>query len=197
MPGIVVLGREFARWQTRRVREAKGLRVASFALVVGGALLAAGGTTIVWVTTGLESDLRGLLDLEFRGLDLAQGVAALIVSGVALTLFVTVRRRDSDTGILAVVLLLTGVALVALPAWVALRAEDRAVDEVARVVAESAGISVEEATTRVRTDPDLAVRTDTTGVWPSIAAGVLVTIGGVTTLLWIGRRPADPGEDRP
>ena len=56
---------------------------------------------------------------------------------------------------------------------------------------------MEEATERVRTEPDLAVRTDTTGVWPSIAAGVLVTIGGVTTLWWIGRRPADPDEDRP
>jgi hypothetical protein len=194
MPGIVVLGRELARWQTRRVGETKGLWVASVALVVGGALLAAGSTTIVWVTTGLVSDLRGLLDLEFRGLDLAQGVAALIVSGLALALFVIVRRGRGDTRILAVVLLLSGVALVALPAWVALRAEDRAVEEVAQVVALSAGISEEEATERVRTEPDLAVRTNTTGVWPSIAAGVLVTIGGVTTLSWIGRRSADPDD---
>jgi len=171
--------------------------VASVALIVGGALLAAGWTTAVWVRTGLRSDLRGILDLEFRGLDLAQGIAALIVSGLALALFVIVRRGRGDTRIPAVVLLLSGVALVALPAWVALRAEDRAVDEVAQVVAVSAGISVEEATERVRTEPDLAVRTDTTGVWPSIAAGALVTVGGVTTLWWIGRRPADPVEAGP
>ncbi len=145
----------------------------------------------------MSSDLRGILDLEFRGLDLVQGIAALIVSGLTLAIFVIVRRGRGDTRILAVVLLLSGVALVALPAWVALRAEDRAVEEVAQVVALSAGISVEEATERVRTEPDLAVRTDTTGVWPSIAAGVLVTIGGVTTLSWIGRRPADPDEDGP
>jgi hypothetical protein len=178
------------------VRETKGLRVASFALVVGGALLAAAFTTTVWVTTGLGSDLQGVLDLEFRGLDLAQGVAALIVSGLALALFVAVRRLRGDTRIPAVVLLLSGVALVALPAWVALRAEDRAVDEVARVVALSAGIPMEEATARVRTDPDLAVRTDTSGVWPSIAAGVLVTLGAVT-VVWIGRRPSGPDEDGP
>jgi hypothetical protein len=193
---IVVLGHQLARWQTRRVREARGLRVASVVLVVGGALLAAGWTTAVWVRTGLESDLRGVLDLEFRGLDLAQGVAALIVSGLALALFVALRRLRSDTRILAIVLLLSGVALVALPAWVALRAEDRAVDEVAQVVAASAGISIDEANARVRTDPDLAVRTDTSGVWPSIAAGVLVTLGAVT-VVWIGRRPADPAEDGP
>jgi tryptophan-associated transmembrane protein len=197
MSGIVVLGRELARWQTRRVREARGLWGASVALIVVGALLAAGWTTAVWVRTGLSSDLRGILDLEFRGLDLAQGVAALIVSGLALALFVIVRRGRGDTRVVAVVLLLSGVALVALPAWVALRAEDRAVEEVAQVVALSAGISVEEATERVRTEPDLAVRTNTTGVWPSIAAGVLVTIGGVTTLSWIGRRPADPDEGGP
>jgi hypothetical protein len=48
----------------------------------------------------------------------------------------------------------------------------------------------------VRTDPDLAVRTDTSGVWPSIAAGVLVTLGAVT-VVWIGRRPSGPDEDGP
>ena len=165
-------------------------------LIVGGGLLAAGWTTAVWVRTGLESDLQGVLDLEFRGLDLAQGVAALIVSGLALALFVAMRRLRSDTRFLAVVLLVSGVALVALPAWVALRAEDRAVDEVARVVALSAGIPMEEATTRVRTDPDLAVRTDTSGVWPSIAAGVLVARGAVT-VVWTGRRPVGPDEDGP
>jgi phage-related minor tail protein len=98
-----------------------------------------------------------------------------------------VRRRKGDPGIRAIVLLLAGIALVALPAWVALRAEDRAVDEIAHVGARSAGITIEEAATRVRTDPDLAVRTDSSGTWVSIAAGVLVTLGGVTTLLISGR----------
>jgi len=173
------------------VRDAKGLRAASFALTVGGALLAAGWTTITWTTTGLRRDLRGLLDLEFRGLDLAEGIAALVVSGLTLALFLDVRRRRGNPGIRGIGLLLTGVMLVALPSWVAFRAEDRAVDEVAQVVAQSAGITKEQAAARVRTDPDLAVRTETNGVWPSIAAGVLVTMGGVTTLLWIRRRPPD------
>ena len=63
------------------------------------------------------------------------------------------------------------------------------------MVARSARITDEEAAARVRTDPDLAVRTDTRGVWPSIAAGVLVTVGGVTTLRWISRRPPDLEEE--
>ena len=109
------------------------------------------------------------------------------MSGLTLALFVVVRRRRGDPRFLAIVLLVSGVALVALPAWVAFRAEDRAVDEVAQVVARSAGISMEEATARVRTDPDLAVRTDTSGVWPSIAAGVARD----------ARRRGDAGVDRP
>ncbi len=174
-------------------RTPKALRVASFASTVGGALLAAGWTTITWTSSGLRRDLRGLLDLEFRGLDLPEGIAALVVSGLTLALFLDVRRRRDNPGVRAVVLLATGLALVALPAWVAFRAEDRAVDEVAQVVARSAGITIEEAVERVQTDPDLAVRTDSSGVWPSIAAGVLVTLGGVMTLLSIGRRPRDLG----
>jgi hypothetical protein len=169
--------------------------VASFALIVGGALLAAVWTTITWTSSGLRRDLRGLLDLEFRGLDLPEGVASLVVAGLALAVFFDVRRRRGNRDIRAIVLLVTGLALIALPAWVAFRAEDRAVDEVANVVARSAGITMEEASERVRTDPDLAVRTDTSGVWPSIAAGVLVTLGGVTTLVWTSRRPPDLGGD--
>jgi hypothetical protein len=167
--------------------------VASFALIVGGALLAAVWTTVTWTSSGLRRDLRGLLDLEFRGLDLPEGVATLVVAGLALAVFFDMRRRRGNPGIRAIVLLVTGLALVALPAWVAFRAEDRAVDEVANVVAQSAGITMEEARERVRTDPDLAVRTDTSGVWPSIAAGILVTLGGVTTLVWVSGRPQDLG----
>ena len=175
------------------MEDPKALRAASFALTVVGALLAAAWTTTTWTSSGLRRDLRGLLDLEFRGLDLPEGIAALVVSGLTLALCLDVRRRRGNLGIPAIVLLATGLALVALPAWVAMRAEDRAVDEVAQVIARSAGISIEEAASRVRTDPDLAVRTDSSGVWPSIAAGDVVTLGGVTTLLWIDQRPQDRG----
>jgi Tryptophan-associated transmembrane protein (Trp_oprn_chp) len=178
------------------VRDTRSLRTTSFALTVGGALFAAGLTTVTWTSSGLRRDLRGLLDLEFRGLDLPEGIVALVVSGLALALVFDVRRRRGNAGIRAIVILLTGLALVALPAWVAFGAEDRAVDEVADVVARSAGITTEEARERVRSDPDLAVRTDSRGVWPSIAAGVLVTLGGVT-LLWIGRRPPDLEAEAP
>jgi hypothetical protein len=196
---IVILGRGLARWETRRVEDERGLRTASFALTAAGALLAAGGTTVTWTSTGLRQDLQGLLDLDYRGLDLAEGIAALVVSGMVLALLADVRRHNGRRGIRASGSLLAGVILVALPTWVAIRAEDRAVDEVAVVVARSAGITMEEAAARVRTDPDLAVRTDSSGVWLSIAGGVLVTLGGLTALVWSSRRrrPPDLEGDEP
>ena len=173
------------------MEDAPGTRTASFALTAVGALLAGAGTTLTWTSTGLRRDLRGVLDLEYRGLDLAEGIAALVISVVVLALLAFVRRRRDRSRLPTIGLLLAGLLLVALPAWAALRADARAVDEVADVVARSAGITMEEATQRVRTDPDLSVRTDSTGVWPSIAGGVLVTLGGMTGLLWAGREPAE------
>jgi hypothetical protein len=174
------------------MRDGRALRAAGVAWIVGGALFAAVWTTTTWTRTGLRKDQRGILDLEFRGLDLTEGVATLVVAGLALVVFLDMRRRGGDPGIRAIALLVAGFALVALPAWVAFRAEDRAVDEVAQVVACSAGITVEEAADRVRSDPDLAVRSDTSAVWPSIAAGVLVTVGAVTIVV-TRRRPPEPG----
>jgi hypothetical protein len=179
------------------VEEATGTRTASFALTAVGVLLAGIGTTLTWTSTGLRRDLRGALDLEYRGLDLAEGIAALVISVAVLALLAYVRRHRDGSRLPAIELVVAGLLLVALPAWAALRADARAVDEIADVVARSAGITMEEATQRVRTDPDLSVRTDSTGVWPSIAGGVLVTLGGLTWLLWTGRDRAEGRRDVP
>jgi len=56
------------------------------------------------------------------------------------------------------------------------------------VVADTGGLSNREATELVRTDPDLAVRADTSGAWLSIAGGALVLIGAAVNLAWARRR---------
>lgn len=163
------------------MRDERRLTVAGFSLTIAGAVLAVVATTTTWIATGLRRDLRGILDLEFRGLDIVEGIVALVVAAVALIGLVLLRRlRGSARVGIAVGLVACGVVLVALPAWVAARAEDRAVDEIARVVAESSGSSIEEAARRVRTDPDLAVRTEA-NVWLPIVSGALVVLGAGAT----------------
>lgn len=178
------------------MRDERWPTAAGFALTIAGAVLAAVATTTTWIATGLRRDLRGILDLEFRGLDLVEGIVALVVAAVALVGLVLVRRfRGSARVGTAVGVFACGIVLVALPVWVAVRAEDRAVDEIARVVAASSGSTIEEATERVRTDPDLAVRAEST-VWLPIVSGVLVVLGAgatVTSSVRTARQaPGDP-----
>lgn len=164
------------------MRNERWLTAAGFAPTIAGAVLAAVATTTTWIATGLRRDLRGILDLEFRGLDLVEGIVALVVAAVALIGLVLLRRLRGRARLgIAVGVFACGLVLVALPVWVAVRAEDRAVDEIARVVAVSSGSTIEEATRQVRTDPDLAVRADAT-VWLPIVSGVLVVLGSGTTL---------------
>lgn len=168
------------------------LRVAGFALTAAGALIAGIGSTLVWTTAGLRQDAQGVLDLEYRGLDLLEGIVALVVAGATLAGLVALRRLHGNSRVRgAVALLVAGAVLVALPVWVALRAEGRAVEEIARVVSSTGGLTEEEAIQLVRTDPDLAVHSETSGVVLSIASGVLVVIGAAVNLAW-ARRREDP-----
>jgi hypothetical protein len=165
------------------------LRVAGFAVTAAGALLAGMGTTLAWTSAGLLQDAKGVLDIEFRGLDLSEGIVAIAVAGATLIGLVAVRRPHGGGRIRgAIGLLVAGALLVAMPSWVALRAEDRAIEEVARVVADARGLTVAEATDLVRTDPAIQVRSETSGVWLSIAGGLLVVIGAGITLAWARRR---------
>ena len=177
------------------MRGERWLTAAGSALTIAGAVLAAVATTTTWIATGLRRDLRGILDLEFRGLDLVEGIVALVVAAVTLIGLVLLRRFRGSTRVgITVLVVACGLALLALPTWVAVRAEDRAVDEIARVVAESSGSTIEEATRRVRTDPELAVRADAT-VWLPIVAGVLVVLGAGATLTASVRTSHEPSGD--
>ncbi|MCD6021308.1 MAG: hypothetical protein K0R20_1018 [Actinomycetia bacterium] len=173
------------------MRDERWLTAAGFALTIAGAVLAAVATTTTWIATGLRMDLRGLLDLEFRGLDLVEGVVALVVAAITLIGLVLLRRLRGNARVgIAMSLVACGVMLVALPVWVAVRAEGRAVEEIARVVAGSSGSTIEEATRRVRIDPDFAVRTEAS-VWLPIVSGAVVVLGAGAALTSIVRAARD------
>ncbi len=166
------------------------LRVAGSVLTIVGALPAGIGSTLAWTTAGLRLDTQGVLDLEFRGLDLVGGIIALVVAGLTLGGVAFFRRATGRAREgLGVGLLYAGVVIMAMPLSVAIRAEERAVEGMAKVAARTGGLTIEEATELVREDPSLAVRSELgPGIWLTIAGGALVIVGTAANLAWTRRR---------
>jgi hypothetical protein len=164
------------------------LRVAGSTLTIVGALIAGIGSTLAWTTAGLRLDTQGVLDLEFRGVDVVGGIIALVVAGLTLgglALFRHVTGRGRER--LGAGLLFAGVVIMAMPLSVAVRAEERAkeraVEEMAKVAAQTGGLRIEEATELVREDPSLAVRSELgPGIWLTVAGGTLVILGTAANL---------------
>jgi hypothetical protein len=165
------------------------LRVAGSVLTIVGALLAGIGSTLAWTTAGLRLDTQGVLDLEFRGLDVVGGIIALVAAGLTLGGLALFRRATGRVGErLGVGLLFAGAVVMAMPLSVAIRAEERAVEDMAKVAAQTGGLSIEEATELVREDPSLAVRSELgPGIWLTIAGGALVIVGTAANLAWTRR----------
>lgn len=160
------------------------LRVAGSVVTIVGAFMAGIGSTFAWTTVGLRVDTQGVLDLEFRGLDLLGGTIAFVVAVVALGGLALFRRATGPArGRLGVGLLLAGFIIVAMPLSVAIRAEERAVESMAEIAAETGGLTIEEATELVREDPSLAVRSELgPGIWLTLAGGALVVVGTAANL---------------
>jgi hypothetical protein len=171
------------------------LRALGFATTAAGALIAGIGATIVWISIGFRSDVQGVLDSEFAGTDLAEGIAVLVLATGTLIALVAVRlARGRARASAATAIVILGVAIVLLPAWVAIRAEDRAIDEAAGVIAAASDIPADEAADRIRTEPELALDVETSGVAVPIAGGAIVVLGGAMFLRWLRRieRMASP-----
>lgn len=164
------------------------LRTLGFATTAAGALLAGIGATIVWISIGFHEDTRGVLDSDFTGTDLAEGVAVLVLAAATLIALLAVSRvRGRARTIAATAIVVFGVAIVLLAAWAAVRADDRAIDEAAHTIAAASELSVDEAAERIRTDPELALDVETSGVAVPIAGGVLVVLGGAMSVRWVRR----------
>jgi hypothetical protein len=166
------------------------LRVAGSVLTIVGALIAGIGSTLAWTTAGLRLDTQGVLDLEFRGLDLIGGIIALVVAVLTLgglTLFRRATGRARER--LGVGLLFASVVTMAMPLSVAIRAEERAVEGMAKVAAQTGGLRIEEATELIREDPlARAVRSELgPGIWLTVAGGALVIVGTAANLAWTRR----------
>jgi len=190
--GMLVLGRADAGCQTRPMSN-RTLQLVSFAITALGALVAGFATTLVWISIGFRSDASGVLDSDFTGTDLPEGKAVLALSAATLLALLLARRaRTSARVVPAVVIVGIGLAVVLLSMWVGVRAEDRAIDDAARVLAGSTGLSVDRAAELIRTRSDLGIDVATGGVVPAIVGGGLIVLGGVTTVVWVRRSDRSP-----
>lgn len=169
------------------------LRVVSFSLTAAGALIAGVGATTTWTTIGFRGDVQGRLDSDIVGTDMIEGVVVLALSAATLVALLVGRRAEEPVRrVAAIAIVVFGIAIVLLPTWVALRAEDRAIDEAARVVADTTGMSVEEAANLIQANPDLAIEVSSGGVFIPIAGGVLVALGGALSVLSVRRSERAP-----
>jgi hypothetical protein len=169
-----------------------GSRTIAFAQCAVGALLAGIGATLPWTTVGLVGDEKGVLDETFHGIDLTAGLVVLVLAIVVLgMLFVMRLVAARGRRLLAVGLLLAGLAILTSTLLAGLSAGDRAVAQMARVAADTGGLTVAEAEELIHTNPDLAVHSDLgIGLWLSALGGVLVVAGSIANAAW-ARRPGE------
>ena len=171
----------------------EGSRTIAFVLCAAGALLAGIGATLPWTTVGLVADEKGVLDETFHGIDLTAGLVVLVAAIVVLGMLFAMRLVAArGRRLLALGLLVAGLAILTATLLAALSAGDRAVAEMAKVAADTGGLTKAEAEELIRTNPDLAVQSDLgIGIWLSALGGVLVVAGSIANAAW-ARRPGEP-----
>ena len=180
------------------------LRLAAFAVTVGGALLIGVGSLLTWVTVGI-ADAQGLVTVS-PGIDLAAGIFALISAVVILVLVVVSRLvGEGARRILAGVVILMGAVSALLAAWFIKAAPDHysPVDDQKLVdaIASATGKTADQVKAALATVIDqLGGYTHVgPGPWVVIVGGVLAIVGGVLTLRWAAAigSSATPPQDAP
>ncbi|HYG71828.1 MAG TPA: hypothetical protein VEC15_06010 [Actinomycetota bacterium] len=172
------------------------LRFVGFLAIVVGAGAIGLAATRRWVTIGFAGDTEGAADVPLNGTDLWEGKAVLLAAAVALTLMLVIRIARSSTTrrVLAIGLIVIGLASAALVTIVALGAEDRfagdeGIDRIAAAISRQTGDSeevVREAlleTLRGLLRVDVAITT-----WIVVGGGLVLAGGGALTLAWIRER---------
>ncbi|HEX6231021.1 MAG TPA: hypothetical protein VF029_04865 [Actinomycetota bacterium] len=178
------------------------LRLAGFLLLAGGAVAAGIGATREWAIVGFPQDEAGAADVPFRGTDVWEGKAVLLVAVAALVCLLALRlaQRASTRKALAVLLIAFGLAVATLPAIDALRSTDRfgggeGLDRMVSVFAARLELPEEVVRQQLEAQHGAALRVDVAaGLWLSATGGLLLILGGALSLAWAsrGRPPAPP-----
>ena len=172
-----------------------GLRVAGFACVALGAVLAGVGATREWATVGFAGDTEHRLDVPWNGIDGWEGKVVLLAATSALVVMLAMGISGSEgtRRALAIGLMLLGLLCIALPVSDAIRAESRfgeveGVDKLAKSVAFKTGFTEEIASKQLEALIDRGLRVEVSpGLWLTVAGGVLLVAGGGLSLTWSGK----------
>ena len=164
------------------------LRLWGFLLTVVGGALIAFGSIGNWAAISLGNSVENAVPT--KGIDVWQGIATLIlgvliVIGILALRFVRPERRNA----IAVAIVVAGSIALALGVWALLALDsvvhDVGVDELARVYGR-------QEVLKTMSEQGVAVKAQT-GLWMTVAGGVLATVGGFVDLAWV-RHKRDAGD---
>jgi hypothetical protein len=178
------------------------LRLAGFFCLAAGAIAAGIGATRDWAVVGFPQDEIGAADVAFRGTDVWEGKAVLLVAVAALLAMLALRlaQGKATRKALAVLLIAIGVVVAALPLADALRARERfggggGLDRMASVLAPRLDLPEDVVRRQLEEQHGASLRVDVAaGLWLSAVGGLLLACGGVLSLVWASR---GPGTARP
>jgi hypothetical protein len=193
-------------WETPRVSDLPTepidpdlrLRAIGFLVTVAGALAAGIGAMLTWVSVSLPSTIP----VVYIGVDLVEGTIALALAVVALV--AVLASRIAATGSArrgaAVLVVIAGIAIVAIAGGEALTAPQRFRDD---AIADVTGTFGDELIDTAAFEAALDVRLGT-GLWLTLVGGLATVGGGLVTLAWTSRRrraqqdaPLEPRPDDP
>ncbi|HEY7659792.1 MAG TPA: Trp biosynthesis-associated membrane protein [Actinomycetota bacterium] len=169
------------------------LRVAGFAAVVVGALLAGIGATSTWASIGFSADMQRAADVPLNGTDVWEGKAIMLAVLIALAAVLALRLASSGRArrAMAILVIVLGVTCAALPILDAVRARHRfgggeGVDRVATILAAQLALPVEVVRRELTEAFEAGLRVEIQpGLWLTVAGGILMVVGGALGLRWV------------
>lgn len=174
------------------------LRLVGFLCLAAGALLAGVGAARDWAIVGFPQDLEGAADVPFRGTDVWEGKAVLLIAVAALLETMALRLAQSlpFRRTVATLLVLFGLACLVLPVTDAVRAPERfgggeSTDRFAERLAAELELPVDVVLAQLGEQISDSLRVEiAAGLWVTAAGGLLLTVGGALSLAELRR--SDP-----
>ncbi len=180
------------------------LRLAGFLCLALGGLLLGFGATRNWAVVGFPGDTKGTLDLPWKGTDVWEGTLVLAAGVAVLILMVAMRLLSGSRGRMAVagVITILGAWGTAVAEFDTIRANERfagqaGLNAIARRIATVTPVPFDTVLADMERRYGLALRVHLgSGIFLTLAGGLLTVAGGILSLLWAKRQKGRASERR-